>query len=74
MGDYNVGPRGPTPYWFSTNFLSDSIGSIQNEMGDLQYQNANLEGLLRAAKRDNCTLHNQLFELKELLKLKTSTQ
>lgn len=56
------------------NRIKDSIGSIQNEMSDLQYQNANLEGLLRAAKRDNCTLHNQLFELKELLKLKTSTQ
>ena len=56
-----------------TNNFLDSIGSIQNEMNDLQFQNANQEGLLRAAKRDNCTLHNQLFELKEFLKLKTST-
>ena len=43
-------------------------------MQDLQYQNANLEGLLRAVKRDNCTLHNQLFELKELLKIKPEKQ
>merc|ERR1712235_40736 len=53
------------------NRIKDSIGAIQNDMQELQYQNANLEGLLRAAKRDNCTLHNQLFELKHLLKLKT---
>ena len=52
----------------SQSSILDSIGAIQNDMQELQYQNANLEGLLRAAKRDNCTLHNQLFELKELLK------
>ena len=61
-------------YGMYKQYFLDSIGSIENEMQDLQYQNANLEGLLRAVKRDNCTLHNQLFELKELLKIKPEKQ
>ena len=77
--DQNIDPEGHRvddidsilPTHFTNDFL-DSIGSIQNEMTDLQFQNANLEAASESGQKGQLyftqsTVRTQrIFEIKNL--------